>query len=58
MKQKVIVIDDIDQSDIEKKIDPLLEDGWLIFDTVAEQVSSGQSYSRSGSIIFILEKES
>lgn len=54
MRQKVIVIEDIDQSKVDKTIVPLLEEGYVIQKVLSENVSSGQSYTRRGKIIFIL----
>jgi hypothetical protein len=50
-QQKVLVTSDEYASDIQKKIDKILEDGWFIVSVTAQHISTGSGHLRGGYLI-------
>ena len=55
-QQKVLVTSDEYASDIQKKIDKILEDGWFIVSVTAQHVSTGCTYHLTGGYLIVFER--
>jgi len=55
-QQKVLVTGDEYASDIQNKIDKILEDGWFIVSVTAQHISTGSSSYLRGGYLIVFER--
>lgn len=55
-QQKVLVTGDEYASDIQKKIDKILEDGWFIVSVTAQHISTGSAGHLRGGYLIVFER--
>jgi hypothetical protein len=55
-QQKVLVTSDEYASDIQNKIDKILEDGWFIVSVTAQHISTGSGSHLRGGYLIVFER--
>jgi hypothetical protein len=55
-QQKVLVTGDGYASDIQNKIDKILEDGWFIVSVTAQHISTGSGSHLRGGYLIVFER--
>ena len=55
-QQKVLVTGDEYASDIQNKIDKILEDGWFIVSVTAQHISTGSGSHLRGGYLIVFER--
>ena len=55
-KQKVLVLGNLHAEEMQKKIDPILEDGWYIVSVTSQHVATGSPSPVRGGYLIVFEK--